>query len=121
MEWQNSAVVSPEVEVDPSERVWPTFNHEIGLTEAREQIGRYKRANPGSISASAFTRVAFERILGQEGCAGIRAYYALRPDGIPTLVLVGVDEFGNDMDDGELSEETWPCPPICPIGSALDS
>jgi len=121
MESQNNAVMSPMIENDPSVKIWPTFSHEVGMTEAREQIARFKRANPGHIAASAFTRVAFDRILGQKGCAGIRAYYAMNPEGFPSLVLVGVDEFGNDMDEGELAEESMPCPPFCPINSALDS
>lgn len=123
MEWQNSAVVSPEVEVvvDPSERVWPTFNHEIGMTEAREMIARWKRANPAQKSAGAMTRVGLERLLNQQGCMGVRAYYALTAEGNLTLVLVGVDDAGNDMDEGSLVEKVFECPPFCPMGSALDS
>ena len=121
MEWQNPAVATPEVEADSTEKVWPTYNHEIGLTEARDLIARYKRAHPGTLSASAFTRVAFDRILAQDGCTGIRAYYAQTPEGQMTLVMVGVDQFGHDIDDGELAEQTFPCPPFCPMDSALDS
>ena len=121
MEWQNPAVATPVAEPDSTEKVWPTYNHEIGLTEARDLIARYKRSHPGTLSASAFTRVAFDRILSQPGCQGIRAYYAQTPEGRMTLVLVGVDELGHDIDDGELAEMAYPCPPFCPINSALDS
>jgi len=116
-----SAIMVPEVEVDSTQRVWPTYDHDIGLTEARDMISRWKRANPGKGSASATTKVALERVLGQEGCVGVRAYFALDANQSMTLVYVGVDEFGNDMDDGELAERTFLCPPFCAMDSALDS
>ena len=121
MESQNPAVATPIAEPNSTERVWPTYDHEIGLTEARDLIARFKRANPGKDSAGAFTRVAFDRLLAQKGCAGIRIYYGLHPDGSMALVLVGVDELGNDMDEGDLAEQIFPCPPFCPMDSALDS
>ena len=121
METLNQAVVAPEVEVDPSVRVWPTFDHQIGMTEAREIIGRWKRAHPDKISASMFTRVGLDRVLNQQGCFGARMYYGLTPENIMTLVIVGVDEYGNDMDEGELAELSFPCPTYCPMDSALDS
>jgi len=118
---KQSALLTPAVEVDSTQRVWPTYDHDIGLTEAREMIGRWKRANPEQVSAGAITRVGLERVLGQDGCVGVRAYYALNEQQIMTLVFVGVDEFGNDMDDGELAEKIFACPPFCPMDSALDS
>ena len=121
MSTQTLGITTPVVEPDSTQKVWPTYDHVIGLTESRELIARYQKANPGKIHASAFTRVAFERILAQEGCCGIRSYYAQKEDGTITLVMVGVDQVGNDMDDGELAEEAWPCPPICPNYSAMDS
>ena len=121
MKTQDAAVVIPVVTPDSSERVWPTYDHDIGLTEARELIGRWKRNNPSKVAAAAFTRVALDRILAQEGCAGARFYYAMNPDMTMSLVIVGVDEFGNDMDEGELAERAFPCPPLCSMDSALDS
>ena len=118
---QQIAFMTPVVETDSTQRVWPTYDHDIGLTEAREMIGRWKRANPEKASAGAITRVGLERVLGQEGCVGVRAYYALNAEHSMTLVLVGVDEFGNDMDSGELAERIFSCPPFCPMDSALDS
>ena len=118
---QNLAVVSPVVAPDSTERVWPTYDHEIGLTEAREMIGRWKRANPEKAGAGAMTRVGLDRLLAQKGCLGVRFYYGLNPDNTMSLIAVGVDEFGNDMDEGELAERIFPCPPYCPMDSALDS
>ncbi|HEY2804345.1 MAG TPA: hypothetical protein VGI92_00645 [Gemmatimonadales bacterium] len=117
---QITAVASPVAEVPSSVRVWPTFDHHIELDDARELIGRYKRANPGSRSAVAATRIPLDRILAQPGCVGVRMYFALNPDMTPTLVMVGVDEAGNDI-DGMLAEQFMPCPPFCPMNSLLDS
>ena len=121
MEWQNPAVVTPVVEPVSTDRVWPTYDHQIGMSEAREMIQRFRRANPGQKTAGAMTRVGLERVLGQKGCTGLRFYYAMNPDMTMSLVVVGVDEFGNDMDEGELAERVFGCPPYCPMGSALDS
>jgi hypothetical protein len=121
MNGQIADVIAPVVTPDSTERVWPTYDHDIGLTEARELISRWKRANPEKASASAFTKVAVDRVLAQPGCTGVRLYFGLNPDGTMALIGVGVDEFGNDMDDGELMERSFLCPPICPMDSALDS
>jgi hypothetical protein len=124
MEWQNTEVATPVetlVETDSTQQVWPTFDHEIGLTEARELIVRSKRQNPGSKSAAMFTRVPLDRILAQKGCTGVRMYYGLNPDGSRTLIMVGVDEQGNDLDEGIIADRTFPCPPYCTMDSALDS
>jgi hypothetical protein len=99
---------------------WPTFDHAIELDEARELIARHKRTYPGERSAAGFTRVALDRILAQPRWAGIRMYFALNPDATRTLVLVGVDADGKDLDQGVLAERGMPCPPYCDIDSQLD-
>jgi hypothetical protein len=122
MEWQTPEVATPAVEsLSAPASFDTTFDHDVGLTEARELISRHKRANPGSRSASMFTRVPLDAILAQQGCVGMRMYYGLNPDGERCLVLVGVDEFGNDMDEGVIADRSFGCPPICAMDSALDS
>ncbi len=121
MNWQTPEVATPVTEVDSTQRVWPTFDHEIGLTEAREMISRHKRANPGKASAGAFTKVALDSVLEQKDCFGVRIYYGLKPDGSRALILVGVDEVGNDLDAGVVLDRIFECPPFCPMDSALDS
>ena len=121
MSTEQIATFIPVAEPDATERVWPTTDHEIGLTEAREKIARFKRANPGQVSAGAISRAGLEEVLNQKGCAGVRAYYALTADNTMTLVFVGVDEFGNDMDEGVLADRILFCPPFCAMDSALDS
>jgi hypothetical protein len=43
-----------------------------------------------------FDRTAFDQLLAQEGCVGIRIYYGMDEDLQVKLVVVGVDE--NDQD-----------------------
>lgn len=119
---QNLAVAIPSTEpgTEPAVKVWPTFDHDISLTESREMINRYRRAHPGEIHAAAFTKLAFERLLAQDGCVGIRFYFGADASGMPALIGVGVDAEGNDLDEGDLMDKGFPCPPWCPIGSALD-
>ena len=40
-------------------------------------------------------------------------YYAEEADGKPTLVLVGVDALDNDLYQGVIGEDHYPCPPFC--------
>jgi hypothetical protein len=93
-------------------------NHMITLDAATRYIQNYssKPAVP-SIKGGYFGRNIFERILAQEGCVGIRYYYAKTDSGASTLVLVGVDTTGNDLVGGVIGETTIPCPPYCPGSS----
>lgn len=88
--------------------------HSISLDEAARMTARYReKVEKGAIIGGYFGREAIEKILAQEGCVGIRYYYAEKDDGTPTLVLVGVDKEGNDLVHGAVSELSWPCPPYC--------
>ncbi len=51
----------------------------------------------------------------------MRIYYGMHPDGAPCLVLVGVDQHGEEILEGELLEKNFPCPPFCAIGASLRS
>ncbi len=89
-------------------------NHVVTLDQAVKYIQNFKQ-NPvaPSMKGGYFGRNIFDKILAQGGVVGIRYYYAAKDDGTPTLVLVGVDSTGNDMVQGVLGEEIFPCPPIC--------
>jgi len=100
-------------------RGWPAGDHKVSITEARELVDRRRRA--AEQPAGAFKKSALERLLNQTGCVGVRIYYGMHPDGQPALVLVGVDEYGEEMLDGELLERNFPCPPFCPMGPSLRS
>jgi hypothetical protein len=49
------------------------------------------------VHAWLFTRDIFDEVLAQKGCAGVRCYRAITPEGEPQLVLVGVDRKGDDI------------------------
>ena len=115
MEWQNSEVASPAVETP----VWTSFDHGIDVPEAQELITRYREQHPGSRTAGLFTRVPLDAILAQQGCVGVRVYFALNPDGTQCLVMVGVDAEKNDL-EGVIAERSFPCPPECGLDSILD-
>lgn len=70
-----------------------------------------------------FEKGHVETLLGQSGCAGIRAYLG-EDNGEMKLILVGVD--GNDEDilptGGEkILDKGIRCPANCPPSSALNS
>ena len=105
-----------------------TVNHQIDNATALRLIANLKGSIKTMTSAAAsattargligtrggvFARRAFDRILAQPGCIGIRLYYAQKDDGSPTVVAMGVNVAGQDMATGELVEEMIPCPPVC--------
>lgn len=93
-------------------------NHQIPLAEAVEMTRRYRESvETRSVS---FPRAPVDELLKQPGCAGIRIYPARKADSKLTYVLVGTDDQGNDMTEGILIDDGYPCPPICPDGSALN-
>jgi hypothetical protein len=95
-------------------------NHQIDLVTALRFIKNHKsNLKAPSIKGGFFGRNAFEKILAQPGVVGIRYYYAQMDDGTPTLVLVGVDSKGQDLQTGLIMERIIPCPPLCGEASEL--
>jgi hypothetical protein len=92
-------------------------DHQVDLVTAVRLIKNH-RSNLKALSASRqgglFARSAFDKILAQPGVVGIRYYYAQTDAGSPTLVLVGVDGKGQDIQTGLLMERALECPPWCP-------
>ncbi|MFQ6113898.1 MAG: hypothetical protein ACE5NG_07385, partial [bacterium] len=89
-------------------------DHSITLEEASKLTSNFQnQAEPGQIIGGYFGREAVLGILEQEGCVGIRYYYGLKDNGKPTLILVGVDQEGNDMTHGLLAQRPFMCPPYC--------
>jgi hypothetical protein len=52
---------------------------------------------------------------------GLRFYQGRNADGSFAMVLVGVDDTGNDMTDGDILEQHYPCPPYCGDPDGLNS
>lgn len=106
-------------EAGSEERTPRPRNHRITLEEAVTIVGLHGERHPDTIHAGMFHRAIFDQILAQTGSAGIRVYYAERINGDPTLVLVGVDAKGNDLDKGIIGDYSSPCPSYCGANPSL--
>lgn len=94
----------------------PAFDHTVSRDEATQLvIAHQSLALPGDLLSTTFNRRAFEQLLGQAGCVGLRVYQARHGDGSPTLVVVGVDAEGEDLAQAEavFVQNGTNCPPFC--------
>jgi hypothetical protein len=97
-------------------------NHDISLTEASAWTKNFRDSiTPGQTIAHYYGKDAIQAILNQEGCVGIRIYYALDTAGVKQLVTVGVDASGNDLYQGLLADRTLRCPLSCSAANPLNS
>jgi len=96
----------------------PPRSHRITLAEAAEQTGR--RPNK-ALKGGMFLRKDLDDLLAQPGCSGLRFYYGQDKSGASSLILVGVDADGNDMEDGVLMDVHYPCPPVCGDANSLNT
>jgi hypothetical protein len=113
-----SAPASQDQQVLSSAQI--NADHQVDLATAVRFISNYKsNLKAPSIKGGFFARSAFDKILAQSGVVGIRYYYAQMDDGSPTLVLVGVDGKGQDIQTGLIMERIAPCPPYCDVVSEL--
>lgn len=115
--------------------------HAISLQNAAALTARWRKNRPpGALHGARFDRIAFDTLLSQPGCEGIRIYLGLELPGAKddpshwTFVLVGTDADGNDMvgagdavtadgalADGGTEENPFQCPPYCGAPSPLNS
>ena len=92
----------------------------ITVEEAQAMIGRYRTKyatkegsdEPSNTIWSFSGREIIEKILDQEGCVGIRFYFAER-DGYQDLVMIGADKDENDLVKGVIADRIRSCPPKC--------
>ena len=88
-------------------------DHGISLDQAKQLVQNHQRSAPaGGERCGYFAREAFDEILAQPGCTGIRFYHGRDASGKPTLLFVGVTEDKVDMLD-TIIENHQPCPPYC--------
>lgn len=86
------------------------------MDEAGNMTGAWRSNGSGSVNAVFFGREKLEAILAQDGCLGIRMYFAINDKGEKTLVLVGADVNEDDQAQGLILDRAIPCPTRC--GSA---
>lgn len=91
----------------------------ISLATGSQWTASYRAANPGTTNAHFFGYKKLNAILKQDGCVGIRAYYATDDQGQKQLVLVGVTADEKDMCNGVILDRSYPCPPFCGGGGGL--
>jgi hypothetical protein len=84
------------------------------LNTAAEWTRNYRNSmQPGAPKAHFFGKNIIKDILNQEGCMGIRIYYALDEEGKKQLIIVGADANENDIYNGIIAEKSLWCPPFC--------
>lgn len=92
----------------------------ISLDEAIEFTHSFQTDNPNRIKSFFAGSNLINRILEQENCIGIRIYNGYDTIRNKTnLVLIGVDEAGEDITNGVILEHLNPCPTDCPKNSPL--
>lgn len=91
-------------------------------------LPQYRNQNVLLISET-FDRGAFDALLAQEGCAGIRIYFGMESGVQVRSLFVGVNAANEDMlpadletlsDDNHIVEVGQPCPVLCPPPSPLN-
>lgn len=100
----------------------PPQDQHISLAAAAKLTRAYRETiPPTTVKACLFLRQYIDEMLAQPGVAGVRLYYGLNATGGSTLVMVGVDQDGNDVTEGTILNNHLPCPPFCDsAGSALN-
>jgi hypothetical protein len=92
------------------------------LATAAQWTARFRNSiTPGTTIAHFFGCEIIKLILSQEGCKGIRVYYALDENNNRQLIMVGADANENDMYNGIIAEKSSLCPPFCGNGNPLNS
>ena len=98
----------------------------IDLNLAKSWVAKFKKnAGPNEIQSRYFGRDVIDQILAQQGCTGLRIYYAINDGGERVMIISGVDSTGANMvstsptlvaGENTLADFSWPCPGSCPNG-----
>ena len=91
---------------------------QISLATGSQWTANYRAANPGAVRAHFYGSTILQDIINQANCVGIRFYYAIDDLGAKQLVLVGVDQNGNDLTAGIVADRGAPCPTNCDSGGS---
>lgn len=93
----------------------------ISLEEAENFTHAFQEEQPDAIKSFFVGAKKLELILNQENCMGVRIYngYDTDRNNQANLVVVGVDENGEDMANGIILDKLATCPTLCPQSSPL--
>jgi hypothetical protein len=119
------------------------MNHFISLATAADMTRTFRGNREAILEPSyqglnllpiceTFDREAFDQLLLQQDCNGIRIYYGMDESLKVHAVMVGVNAAGEDMvssgsnaglvaEDDVIIENGGRCPDICPGGSPLNT
>lgn len=100
-----------------------TFNGTEGMAMDPEQAvawtAKYRETEgENATKANFYGREILQKLLDQDGCMGIRIYYAIDENGQKQMVLVGVDAEGNDIIE-MIVDGGIVCPPYCTVTGNL--
>ncbi|PKV63122.1 hypothetical protein [Pontibacter ramchanderi] len=90
----------------------------IDRNQAKRWTAKYRTSGRGKTNSHLFGAETVRNLLEQEGCVGMRIYYALDDNGEQQLLLVGTDAEGNDMTEGLILDLASPCPPDCSVNKS---
>ena len=100
----------------------PKRDHRVTLADAIEMTKAHRAAaGKDQMKGGMWPREAFEALLAQPGCMGLRIYHGKGKDGAQNMVMVGVDASGAYMTSGAIMEFVMPCPPWCDTASPLQA
>jgi hypothetical protein len=80
--------------------------------ELKEQEFKLSFLPPALPLAITYGKEALTKLLEQEGCEGVRIYPGINKENELTLVFVGINAHGHNMDTSESTEEAEPLPPV---------
>lgn len=89
----------------------------ISQEEAQKFIYAFREKFGDQVISSFIGSNHVRKIMCQEGCIGVRIYNGYNPEKESiALILVGVDEAGQDMlKSGLIYDYMATCPPTCPV------
>jgi hypothetical protein len=86
----------------------------ISLQDAVSWTANHRNSSGyNGVKAQFYGKAKVAQILQQQGCVGLRVYYAIDDQGVPVLVLIGTDADGNDIESELILERGLSCPPNC--------
>jgi hypothetical protein len=92
----------------------------ITLQDAISWTANYRNSSGYTgVKAQFYGKTKLSGLIQQQGCVGIRIYYAIDSNNAPVLVLIGTDANGNDIESSMILERGSVCPPNCGGGGSL--
>lgn len=97
----------------------------ISLTTAQTMSTAWINAQSSSPSvanpkAFGLGKNKIQDILDQSGSIGVRIYNGIDGDGNKNIIMVAIDQYGDDMTTGLILDFSMPCPNCCAPNNALN-